>query len=100
MKITRTSPYSGKTVTLDLPITYQQWADWKNGAYIQDAMRNLTADEREFILSGILPGEWEEMWGEEEDSLPDNLSGIFFGTHPDEKDWEPDEDWFDNWPES
>lgn len=38
---------------------------WLNGELIQYAMSELTDDEREYILTGILPGEWEEIFGEE-----------------------------------
>lgn len=37
---------------------------WLNGELIQYAMSELTDDEREYILTGILPGEWEEIFGE------------------------------------
>lgn len=35
------------------------------GILIQDAFPFLTADEREFMLTGILPEEWDAMFGEE-----------------------------------
>jgi hypothetical protein len=66
MKITRTSPFSGKTVTLDLKVTPTQLARWNNGAPAQQVFVFLDADEREFIISGIIPGEWEEYLGDEE----------------------------------
>ena len=31
---------------------------WQNGKSIQNAMPYLTADEREFIMTGITPEEW------------------------------------------
>jgi hypothetical protein len=67
MKITRTSPYSGKTNTLDLAVTMEQYYEWQNGKHAQDVFPGLNADEREFIISGIYPGEWEEMFGEEDE---------------------------------
>jgi hypothetical protein len=33
---------------------------------IQDAIPNLTPDQREFIMNGITAEEWEESLGEEE----------------------------------
>jgi len=59
MLITRTSAFSGKTRTLDLPITQEQLDKWKRGMLIQDAMPSLTADDREFIKTGITPEEWD-----------------------------------------
>ena len=58
MIITNTSALSGKVNTMDIPVTIQQLQDWKDGALIQDAMPNLTPEQREFILSGITPEEW------------------------------------------
>ncbi len=52
---------------MDLPITVDQYRAWKQGALIQDAMPNLDADQREFLISGLLPGEFEEMFPEEEE---------------------------------
>ena len=62
MKITRTSPYSGKRRTLDLNVTKEQYLAWDNGMVIQEAMPGLTADEREFIISGIAPDEWNMLF--------------------------------------
>jgi len=58
MLVTNTSALSGKVNTMDIPVTIQQLQDWKDGALIQDAMPNLTPEQREFILSGITPEEW------------------------------------------
>lgn len=35
--------------------------------HVQDAFPNLTAEEREFIITGITPTEWNEMFSEEEE---------------------------------
>ena len=66
MKITRTSPFTGKTRTLDLPITFEQMGKYQNGeGYLQDIFHNLSADEREFIHTGIFGDEWSEHIGTE-----------------------------------
>ena len=39
---------------------------WLQGELIQYAMSELTDDEREYILTGILPGEWEELFGDDD----------------------------------
>lgn len=67
MKITRTSTLTGKKRTKDLPVTQKQIDKWKGGAYIQNAMPQLSADDREFIMTGITPEEWDEAFPEEED---------------------------------
>ena len=65
MKITRTSILTGETRTIDLPVTLAQLNDWHQGTLIQNAMPNLTPDEREFIKTGITEGEWEEAFADE-----------------------------------
>lgn len=59
MKITRTSILSGVTRTRDIDVTPEQMARWESGEVIQRVMSHLSADDREFILSGITPEEWE-----------------------------------------
>ena len=64
MKITRTSPFTGITRTLELPVTFQQISRYQSGeGYIQDIFAHLTPGEREFILTGITDEEWEEHIG-------------------------------------
>jgi hypothetical protein len=59
--ITRTSLWSGITRTLDLPITSEQLDRWAGGMPIQEAMPHLTTAEREFVVSGMISEEWEEL---------------------------------------
>ena len=47
MQIVRTSPVSGITRSLEIPCTEEQMTAYKNGALIQVAFPNLTADQRE-----------------------------------------------------
>jgi hypothetical protein len=60
MIITRTSTLSGHISSMD--ITLEQMASWEQGELVQNAMPNLSADEREFIMTGITPTEWNEMF--------------------------------------
>lgn len=69
MQITKRSPISKKEHTREIPVTVEQIEDWLNGALIQDAMPNISADDREFIMTGITPEEWDEMFGEK-DTMP------------------------------
>ena len=62
MEITKSSQVSGKTHTLEIDIDESQMEDWKNGMLIQDAMPNLSANMREFLISGITPEEWDMMF--------------------------------------
>ena len=62
MIITKTSSLSGIVRTMDLPITEEQLNNLEDGMSIQDAMPNLTPNEREFILTGVVEEEWEELF--------------------------------------
>ena len=66
MKITKTSIQSGITRTLDLDVTLDEYASWRGGQLIQNAMPRLNADEREFIKTGVTAEEWEEMFSAQE----------------------------------
>lgn len=61
MIISRTSPFSGTENTMEINITKEQYDDWLNGTLIQNAMPNISPEEREFIMTGITPKEWDEM---------------------------------------
>lgn len=59
MLITRVSRLSHRETTQDIPVTEDQLRAWHQGLPIQQAMPNLTAAQREFILSGITDEEFE-----------------------------------------
>ena len=59
MKITMTSMISGKTTTRDIDVEPEQVAASQNRVLIQDAMPELSAPDREFIMSGITQEEWD-----------------------------------------
>jgi hypothetical protein len=59
MLITMTSILSGKTTTKDINVEPEQVKAWQNGMLIQDAMPELSASDREFIMSGITQEEWD-----------------------------------------
>lgn len=66
MKVTRVNPLTNTMNSMELAITDEQLASWQEGTLIQDAMPHLTADEREFLISGLMPGDWEKVFGEEQ----------------------------------
>ena len=61
MLITRQSLISGKTHTIEIPVTDDQLDAWKAGANIQNVMPELDPDQREFIMTGITADEWLEI---------------------------------------
>lgn len=65
----RQSPLTGKINTMTLPIApvqFQAWVEHKNPRFIQDAFPQLTPDQREFLLTGYTPEDWDAIFGEEE----------------------------------
>lgn len=53
MLITRKHPFTGQIHTKDLPITLEEMRRWEAGELIQNVWPNLSADDREFLLTGI-----------------------------------------------
>jgi hypothetical protein len=67
MRITKKSILTGKTRTIDLPITEAQYARYHAGAeLIQDILPHLTPAEREFLMTGITDEEWAVAMGPDE----------------------------------
>lgn len=62
MQITRTCPFTGKTNTLQMPVTEAQMHEYMspNRRNIQNIFPNLDADDREFIQTGIMPDQWPD----------------------------------------
>jgi len=63
MKVTRTSPLTGATNTLDLPIDRRSFRRWLNGEPVQHCFPALDVDRREFIMTGFMPGEYDIFLG-------------------------------------
>jgi hypothetical protein len=54
---------TGQLYSVDVnELAYQAWQD---GAFIQNVMPELTSDEREFLISGLTPDEFNELFAEE-----------------------------------
>jgi len=62
MQVTRKSNLTGVVRTFDLAVTEAQMLAYAQGALLQDAFANLTAEEREFIKTGITAEEWDEVF--------------------------------------
>lgn len=67
MKVTKTSLASGITRTLEIDVTPEQLTRIGGHEHIQDVLPHLSEDEREFLISGMWDGEWEELFKEEEE---------------------------------
>jgi hypothetical protein len=60
MLVFNESMLTGNKVSMEIDVTNEQLQRWVGGELIQNAMPNLTADEREFIMTGITPLEWDK----------------------------------------
>lgn len=65
MLVIRKSLLTGETNSRYLDITDEQLRAWTQGELAQVAFPNLTAGEREFVISGITEQEWERFLGAE-----------------------------------
>lgn len=54
---------------MDIDVTQEQMDNWYNGMLIQIAMPNITAEEREFIISGIIQNEWDALDLDDEENI-------------------------------
>jgi len=72
MLITKQSVMTGEKNTMLLPVTNEQIDRWQNGELIQNVFPHLSPSEREFLISGVTPEEWnvvnedmEEVYGDD-----------------------------------
>lgn len=75
MIIVRQSPLTGKINSMDLDITPRQLFAWQTGTLAQDAFPHLSPDEREFVISGLTPDDWQTMYGNVSDE-PQDREGL------------------------
>lgn len=64
MLIKRISMISNIEHEMEIDVKEEQIKQWQEGMLIQDAMPQLTADEREFINTGVTSEEWDKFFGE------------------------------------
>ena len=65
MKIQRVCPHCHKLQTIEVQVS--QYNRWMAGENIQIAFPDLTADQREILISGICPECWDKIFPPEED---------------------------------
>lgn len=70
MKITKTCVYTNRTNSMEIDITEEQYQQFKQGGDIDEAMPSITYEEREFLLTGALPGD-EDMFEEDPENPQD-----------------------------
>lgn len=65
MLITRTSMFTRKVHTQDLPVTEEQVRRYEQGELLQNAFPHLSPADREFIKTGVTQEEWEAVFKDE-----------------------------------
>lgn len=66
MLITKVSGFTGKENSMELDITAIEYETWLAGGLpIQLALPHLTASEREFLITGVTPAEWDAVFGKD-----------------------------------
>lgn len=66
IKVTRQSVLTKQMNTMELPIPQEHLDiyDTVGDILVQDAFPNLNAEQREFLISGITPQEWNKYIGD------------------------------------
>ena len=59
MLIEKVSMLTNKVHIRDIDVTREQVENWQGGMLIQEAMPNLSIDDREFIQTGTTADEWD-----------------------------------------
>jgi hypothetical protein len=69
MKVTQKSPLTGKLNTMDLAVTEAQLAELASPGrrMIQDIVPQLNDSEREFLMTGYTPEDWDKMFPPDEE---------------------------------
>jgi hypothetical protein len=78
MDITKQSQATNVWHTRDIPVDYAAYSAWMrgdDGRYVQEAFPHLSADDREFLLTGITPEEWDELYGDQDEDVESDYTG-------------------------
>ena len=68
LRVVNTSALTGKQSQMFLPVTEAQIKRWQDGDLVQDVFPFLNDDQREFLMTGITPDEWEAALGVDDDN--------------------------------
>lgn len=75
MLITKRSSLTGIISSREIDVTQAQLDNWASGTFIQNAMPHLSADDREFIMTGVTPEEWlKYMQADEDHNIYEDLN--------------------------
>ena len=62
MKITKHCVYTNRKNTMEIGITDEEYKQLKEGTDIDQLLPEITYEEREFLLTGALPGEIDDLY--------------------------------------
>ena len=65
MLIEKVSMLTNKVHIREIDVTREQVENWQGGMLIQEAMPNLSIDDREFMMTGATADEWAALEEEE-----------------------------------
>lgn len=64
--VTMRSMFTGRLNSMELPVRQGQIEYWKlSGKPIQKVFPHLSADQREFLMTGVTSAEWANAFGED-----------------------------------
>lgn len=66
MKITKVSKLTGIEHTREIAVTEEELSRIGGEEFIQDIVPHLSADDREFLMTGVTPEEWDEAFPEDD----------------------------------
>lgn len=65
VRVWATSGLTGKEHQRDMEIALDDWHAYHDGQLVQVCFPYLSADDREFLITGSTPEEWDELFGED-----------------------------------
>ena len=69
MQVFRESPFTGEMNVMEINITEEQYERYlMREDLIQNIMPNISAAEREFIMTGYTAQDWKDIFGSEEEN--------------------------------
>lgn len=67
--IEKKSDFTGQTNSMEIPLSEEEYQEsysrFISGSFVQDAFPTLTPNQREFILTGTTPEEWDRLFPDE-----------------------------------
>ena len=68
LTVVKLSYLTGTQNQMVLPVTQEQISRWEGGELVQDVFPDLDENQREFLITGITPDEWENALGVDDDN--------------------------------